>query len=437
MAMDSSMRTGRSTRLIRLACVLMLAGSTFSCANAAPADRRIDPGIEHAVAAVSEARLERLLTTLVGFGTRHTYSAAEPARGIRAAAQWIHDELRRSSPRLQVGFDVHDVSAGAMRGILQDVELRNVVAMLPGRSARRIYVTAHYDSYNRGQGAEIDAPGANDNGSGTVLMMEVARALAESGIDFDATLVFMATAAEEQGLVGARLHAARALESGVAIQAVFNNDIVGGAGDEHGAGNGTTVRLYSVGPEDSPSRALARFTHRMAARYVPAHQVQLLARSDRVQRSGDHMAFNQAGITAVGFREPRENFLRQHNARDTLDGASMSYLAQNTRVNVAAVAARALAPPPPAAIALSTSARADAPLALPNTVHVRWDSVEGATGYRLYRRDAWGPDWQDELDVGNVTTHDLPRAVVDESVIGVAAVGPKGFESPVTAILLN
>jgi hypothetical protein len=139
----------------------------------------------------------------------------------------------------------------------------------------------------------------------------------------------------------------------------------------------------------------------------------------------------------VGFREPRENFLRQHNARDTLDGASMSYLAQNTRVNVAAVAALALAPPPPAAIALSTSARADAPLALPNTVHVRWDSVEGATGYRLYRRDAWGPDWQDELDVGNVTTHDLPRAVVDESVIGVATVGPKRFESPVTAILLN
>jgi hypothetical protein len=322
-------------------------------------------------------------------------------------------------------------------GILGDVELRNVVAVLPGRSPRRIYVTAHYDSYSRGQGSESDAPGANDNGSGTVLMMEAARVVADSGLDFDATLVFMATAAEEQGLVGARLHAARTLEDSIAIQAVFNNDIVGGLGDEHGAANGTVVRLYSVGPEDSPSRALARFTQRIAAQYVPAHQVQLLARSDRIQRSGDHVAFNQAGIAAVAFRESRENFLKQHNVRDTLDGVSLPYLTQNTRVNVAAVAALALAPPPPATIQRSTSPRNDDMLALPETVRIRWDPVEGAAAYRLYWREAWGPDWEHDLEVGNVTEHVMPRAIIDESVVGVAAIGKDGFESLITAVLMN
>jgi hypothetical protein len=415
-------------RLVRLAAVVLLSGFMVTCGSAAPVDSGLDPRIEKAIASVSQPRLEQLLHVLVGFGTRNTYSPPDAARGIRAASQWIHDEMRRSGTRLQVGFDLHDVAKGSVQGIFQDAEIRNVVAVLPGRSPRRIYVTAHYDSYSRGAGGADDAPGANDNGSGTVLMMEVARVLAESGMDFDATLVFMATAAEEQGLVGARLHAARTLQEGAAIQAVFNNDIVGGVSDERGVVDDTTVRLYSVGPEDSPSRALARFAHRIAARYVPSHRVRLLARSDRIQRSGDHVAFNRAGIAAVGFRESRENYGKQHNATDTIDGVSFPYLAQNTRVNVAAVAALALAPLPPAIIRASTSP----PWA--DEVRLSWEPVEGVAGYRLYWRDAWGPDWQHDLHLGNVTEHVLPRATIDESVFGIAAVGPDGFESTITAI---
>ena len=165
----------------------------------------------------------------------------------------------------------------------------------------------------------------------------------------------MTTAGEEQGLVGARVHAARAKESAVPIQAVFNNDIVGGITDSRGISD-ASVRIYSGGPVDSPSRALADFARRIAARYVPWHRVRLLARDDRFGRSGDHVAFGSAGFAAIGFRESRENFDKQHNPRDTIDGVSFPYLAQNVQVNAAAVASLALAPPPPVTGAVRTSA---------------------------------------------------------------------------------
>src|SRR5204863_2644330 len=119
--------------------------------------------------------------------------------------------------------------------------------------------------------------------------------------------------------------------------------ITGGDGNTDGA----TIRLYSEGPEDSPSRALAMFIQRIGARYVPSHRVRLMARRDRFGRDGDHTAWNLEGFTAVGFRESRENYSKQHNANDTLEGMSFPYLAQNARVNAAAMAVLALAPPPP------------------------------------------------------------------------------------------
>ena len=117
---------------------------------------RADARIEKLLASISESRLERLVTTLVGFGTRHTYSDAAEGRGTMAAAQWIFDELQRSSTRLEVAFDTHPVRKGGLQSwsantrarLIRDVELRNVMAVLPGPSPRRIYVTAHFDSLN-------------------------------------------------------------------------------------------------------------------------------------------------------------------------------------------------------------------------------------------------------------------------------------------------
>ena len=432
---------------------LLLAATLVMPAVAAAqpaAPSAVDPRIVKLVESISQERLERLLTTLVGFGTRNTLSDASSAtRGIGAARQWIFDELTRTSPKLQVSFDTHQLKKGDGRGrITRNVELRNVVAALPGKSARRIYVSGHYDSLNVGEQGQVgvnsgatearrndpnvDAPGANDDGSGTVLVMELARVFAESGIDFDATLVFIAVAGEEQGLLGAREHAKRMRSGRIPVQAIFNNDIVGGSMGGDGSVDGATIRLYSEGPEDSPSRTLARFTERIATRYVPSHRVRLMARRDRFSRGGDHTAWNLQGFAAVGFRESRENYGRQHGPNDTLDGVSFPYLLQNARVNAAAMAVLALAPPPPSILNERGQPTIDR---RPSgyDAHLHWTPSPGATGYRVVWRETWSPDWQHEVIVGDVAEYVLPKANIDDFIYGVAAIGPDGHESTVSA----
>jgi hypothetical protein len=430
--------------IIVVAGILALLLPTLRAQSAAP---DTDARISKLIASISESRMEQLLRTLVGFGTRNTLSdPTSTTRGVGAARQWIFDEFKRSSPRLQVSFDTHQIPKGGR--ITRDVELSNVLAILPGRTPRRIYVSGHYDTVNLGNQGQAglntagggygtpadnaDAPGADDDGSGTVLVMELARAFAESGITFDATLVFTAVAGEEQGLIGARAHAKRVKAENIPVQAIFNNDIVGGSTGGDGIVDGATIRLYSDGPEDSPSRSLAVFVQRVAARYVPSHRVRLMARRDRFGRGGDHTAWNLEGFAAVGFRESRENYAKQHNANDTLDGVSFAYLGQNARVNAAAMAVLALAPPPPV-----VADNKGAPLLDRRTsgydAHLRWMAAPGAAGYRIFWREAWAPDWQHEAYVASVTEYTLPHTNIDDWVFGVAAVDADGHESTVSA----
>jgi hypothetical protein len=417
----------------------------------------LDPRIVKLVGSVSEERLGVILKKLESFETRSTLSSTTSAtRGIGAARQWILDEMKSYSPKLQVSFDAYHVPPQGR--ITRGVELRNVMAILPGRTPRRIYVSGHYDTVARpgGQGASnaggaprdpdaptpavadpnapLDnlAPGVNDDGSGTALTMELARVFSQSGIDFDATLVFMCHVGEEQGLVGARLHAQKAAAEQIPIEAILNNDIVGNDRGGNGIVDGATIRVYSEGPEDSPSRELARFVQRWGGRYVPSHKVRPMARPDRFGRGGDHSAYNQLGFTAVGFRESRENFTRQHDVRDTFEGISLPYLAQNARVNAAAAATLALAPPPPGVLSernqpLITRAPSG------YDANLKWTASPGAAAYRIFWREAWGPDWQQEMLVGDVTNVVLPNMQIDDFVFGVAAVDAHGHESFVTA----
>jgi hypothetical protein len=481
-------------RLFSIAAIAILVSSAASAQETAVAGSEIDPRIEKLITSISEERLKALLTRLASFKTRNLFSDPSAPDGIGAARQWILDELKKTSPKLQVSFDVHTIPAGGR--VPREVELRNVLAILPGKTARRIYVSGHYDSLNLGQrgqqglntgsgrsggaaptpgvagaaggaggaatptsgaqtgrgagagtqaaaGAEgqgrgqtprppadynVVAPGANDDGSGTVLSMELARVFAESGIEFDATLVFMTVAGEEYGLLGSRAHAKSAKEQNIPIQALFNNDIVGNSTGGNGIIDAATVRLYSEGPEDSPSRSLAQFTKRVAERYVPSHEVRLMARRDRFGRGGDHSGFNAEGFAAVGFRESKENYSMQHSANDTIDGVSFPYLARNARVNAAAMAVLALAPPPPA-VASNMLGRQPSGY----DARLRWTASPGAVGYRIFWRDAWAPDWQHELYVGNVTEFTFKNKNIDDHVFGVAAVGPNGHESSISA----
>ena len=454
--------------------------------RAQAASESTDPRIAKLVESVSEQRLQQLLEKLVSFGTRNTLSdATSTTRGIGAARQWIYDELKRSSPKLQVSFDTHQIPA---RGrITRDVELRNVMAVLPGRTPRRIYVSGHYDSLNLGAGGQqasnsgagrgaqnqaqpqtrpgaaaqapgeppaarggapadqtrpnqdynIDAPGANDDGSGTVLSMELARVFANSGIEFDATLVFMAVAGEEQGLIGSGAHAKKAKAENIPIQAWFNNDIVGNSHGGDGSIDGSTIRIYSEGPEDSASRSLAQFARRIGAMYVPSHRVRLMARPDRFSRGGDHSALNAEGFAAIGFRESKENYAKQHGPNDTIDGVDFRYLAQNARVNAAAMATLALAPPPPVVVRRAANSNRATPTIdrRPSgyDAHLRWEASPGAAGYRIFWRNAWSPDWEHDLTVGNVTEYTFPKMNIDDWVFGVAAIDAAGHESTVSA----
>lgn len=407
-----------------------------------------DPRIEQLVAAVSEQRLRELAAKLVSFGTRNTLSDQTSAtRGIGAARSWILEEMRRSSEKLRVNFDTHIIPPQGR--ITKQVDLRNVIAVLPGRSPRRIYVSGHYDSLNVGgqnrsnasapgaapagggidrNNVDVDAPGANDDGSGTVLTMELARVFAESGIEFDATLVFICWAGEEQGLVGSRAHAMDLAAQKVPVDAVFNNDIVGNSRGGNGIVDAESVRVYAIGPEDSPARSLARYIVRAAAVYVPSHRVRPLAREDRFGRGSDQSSFTAHGYPAVVFREANENFEKQHGANDTLDGVDFTYLAQNARVNVAGVASLALAPPAPTV----TNERGGPRLSRDPSGYdatMRWTASPGAAAYRVYWRDAWANDWQHSQTVGNLTQFTLKNVSIDDFVFGVSAVGADGNES--------
>ena len=422
----------------------LLAAFALSISAQSPS---LDPRIVQLISAVSAERLAADVNTLAGFGTRHLYSeTASPTRGIGAAREWIAAEFAKASPRLQVTFDTYQVVAQGTR-LPRDVDLRNVVAILPGASNRRLYVSAHYDTVARrtdGTGgdsgfdwtrADNDAPGANDDGSGTALVVELARAFAQSGIEFDATIVFVAFAGEEEGLVGAKLHAQRAQAEGWRIDAVLNNDIVGNSRGGVGASEGDAVRVFSEGPEDSPSRQIARYVRRVAMRYQPGHEVTLVARADRFGRGGDHSAFNQHGFGGVRVTEANEHYERQHSVADTADGVDAAYLQRNARVNAAALAGMALAPSAPVIVNERGMPRLSRGQSGYDAA-LTWAASPGAVGYRIVWRPAWASDWEHELTVGAVTEATLPRLSVDDVVIGVAAIGPGGHESLVSVYVV-
>jgi hypothetical protein len=402
-----------------------------------------DPRITALLESISAERLAATVQALAGFGTRNTLSdTVSSTRGIGAARRWIAAQFQQASPKLQVTFDRYVVPPAGR--ITREVVLQNVMAVLPGRSPRRIYVSGHYDTVvlrradGQAGGAAEDrdnqpAPGANDDGSGTALVIELARVFAQSEMEFDATLVFIALAGEEQGLVGARQHAAQAAAERWTIDAVFNNDIVGGSVGGNGRTDSRTVRVFSEGPEDSPSRQLARYIREAAARYVPAHTVRLISRHDRFGRGGDHTAFNQQGFAGVRFTEANENYSRQHTVEDTFTGVDPAYLARNAQVNAAAMASLALAPAAPVVTGERgpTLGRGQGGY----DAVLRWRPSAGASAYRVVWREAWTPDWQFSRVVQD-TTVVLPGVSIDDYVFGVAAIGAGGHESLVAPYVL-
>jgi hypothetical protein len=465
--MSSSLRPALLLVLLPLAGCAWLRPASSSPSSPPTGHQAVPPGeppreVRDMLAEIDAARLEQTVAKLAAFGTRHTLSdTTSPTRGIGAARTWIEAELRRyaSEPGarreepLVVRRDGHQQAPDGRR-IPREVEIVNVVAELPGTMpearSRRYYVIGHYDSrVNDVMDAQSDAPGANDDASGVAVVMELARVMSRRR--YDATLVFMATAAEEQGLYGARLHAAAARAAGQDVRAVLNNDIVGDPSSPRGGTHSRQIRVFSEGlpsqasPEavgelrstgaenDSTSRQLARAIAEVAAWHATEVRPLLVFRRDRFLRSGDHVPFNELGVPAVRFTVVDENYDRQHQNVRSENGkqygdlprfVDASYLRGVARLNAASLAHLANAPsPPPAPLILTTG--------LSEKTGLRWSrSPEpDVAGYEVVWRETTSPSWQYVRNVGAATetTLDLNK---DNWIFGIRAYDRQGYRSP-------
>lgn len=415
----------------------------------APADRQIAAALQHISAKQIQADIEKL----VRFGTRLTLSAQDPAaiasgRGIGAARDWIKSEFERYSKEcggcLEVKTD-RFTEAPADR-IPKATDITNVYAVLKGsdpESAKRILlVTGHYDSRNSDTlDVAGDAPGANDDASGTAVSLECARVL--SKMKFPATIIFLTVAGEEQGLNGSRHFAKMAKEQGWRLEAVLNNDIVGG--DKSAEQDSTTVRVFSEGlpaaateqeiqhiralggENDSGSRQVARYVAEVGRTYDAGVKPLLVFRTDRYLRGGDHSAFNGEGFPAVRFTEFREDFHHQHQNVRTEHGVEygdlakfvdFDYVAHVARLNAATLASLASAPAPPGNVHLLVKD-------LENDSTLTWESSPGAAGYEVLWRATSSPEWEHVEKVGGVTRVTL-KISKDNVIFAVRAVDRDG-----------
>jgi hypothetical protein len=441
--------------------------------TAAPADA----SIARAIAQVDPARIRAIIEKLVAFQTRNSLSSMEtdlpPGAGVQPAADWIYDQFQQISTACGGCLDVRrdtfiadpkstEGTAWAKR-IPKPTRMTNVYAILKGQDtahANTMYlVTGHYDSRNTDVMDDHGvAPGANDDASGVAVSLECARVLSQ--LKLPASLVFVAVAGEEQGLVGSSHLAKLAKEQGWNLLGVLNNDIVGGnttPGDalqlkdrvrvfSEGVPVAATPeqarRIRAVGDEnDSPSRQVARAMEDASQTYAPAHTPRafdafVVSRPDRYLRGGDHSSFNHEGFAAVRITEWREDYNHQHQnvvrppagssdpiRGDLVEFVDFAYVAKVARLNAATLATLASSPGEPSKVAIDAEK-------LENGTTLTWQPAQGKVDqYQLLWRDTISPTWQYVKHVP--PTSDGPVTITvpvskDNVIFGVRAVDAAG-----------
>src|SRR6266568_2509638 len=420
-----------------------------------------DPALVAMLLKVDPARIRATVLRLTQFGTRHTASSqTDPVRGIGAATPWVFEQMQAiaatSSGRMTVQKQtfVQPVS----NRIPVPTTITNVIATLKGTaSPERFYVvTGHLDS----RVTDVldftkDAPGADDDGSGVAVMLELTRLFATR--QFPGTLVLATVAGEEQGLYGSAHMAAQMKAAGHDVQGMFSNDIVGASQ----AWDGTrpdphTVRLFvegiptavtpaqisvmqSVGGEnDGMTHQLARFVTDVAPSGLTGMNIRVIWRRDRYLRGSDHLSFQQQGYPAARFTEPRENFNHEHRDVEVINGVQFGdlpqfvdfdYIARVARVNGAALWALATNPGTPKNLQIHTTPP-DGFSGI-NTTTLSWDANTEAdlAGYEVVMRETTSPDWTSAIGVGNVTTVTL-NISKDNVQFGLRAIDKAGHRSP-------
>jgi hypothetical protein len=423
---------------------------------------------------VSQERLNAIVEKLVSFGTRHTLSSqTDPRRGIGAALKWTESEFGRYSRAcggcLRVVMPSDTVTG---RRVPTPTRVTNVMAIQRGTADpnRVVIISGHIDSrVTDVMNATADAPGANDDGSGTAAVIEAARVL--SKYKFPYTIVYAPLTGEEQGLLGGKILADYARAQGWEVIAQLNNDIIGNSCSSDGICDDAHVRVFSEGPRwqghedlaarqrslggenDAPSRNISRWLDGLADDLSLGLDVRQIWRNDRFGRGGDHTEMLNAGFPAVRITVAIENYNWQHQDLrvengiqygDTIDKMDFPYLTKVVKLNVAALAALASAPQPPEPTVEG---------AVATYTEIMWKPVRGAKHYIVRWRPTDSASWTNSLrirdfvvvtschvptnaectrTIGKVMVR-LPAVRVDDFLFGVSSVSPDGYESPVAS----
>src|SRR3954463_7693156 len=374
-----------------------------------------DAKLRAIVAPVSGAQMKKTIEALVSFGTRHTLSSqTDPKRGIGAALEWTRGEFQRYSSDCGNCLTIVEPSetvTGAR--VPTPTRIRDMVAIQRGteRPNDVVIIQGHIDSRVTDiMNFTSDAPGANDDGSGTAAVIEAARVLSKH--KFPGTIVYAALSGEEQGLYGGKTLANYAKAQGWNVVTVLNNDIIGNSCSSDGVCDSTHARVLSEGPRsqgqtwlsgsthslggenDAPSRNISRFLDSLADRLNIGLDIRQIWRTDRFGRGGDHIPFLELGFPAARLSVAVENYNWQHQDLrtekgikygDTIENMDFPYLAKIAKLNIAALAAIASAPPPP-------EPKVEGAVSTDTTI--TWAPVVGATAYNVRWRRTDANQWE-------------------------------------------
>ena len=445
----------------RALLILPSALLSFAALAAGPQPPPAEQPVLHDIAlAVSPQELQATDSKLVSFGNRSTLSDTKSdKRGIGAAERWVKSRFEQISKDCGGCLEIITPSQvfKGERTPKDGVEVMDVVAIQKGSDPDRyVVMTGHVDSRNSDtMDVTKDAPGADDDGSGTSAVIEAARVL--SKYKFRANVVYSVDAGEEQGLYGGQVIAKYALDHHWYVEADLNNDIMGNSHGQNGIVDNTSVRVFSEGTRaletpkeaagrryhggelDSPSRNVARYMQVLGEQYVPNWHVKMVYRTDRYGRGGDHTAFNALGFPAVRVTEANEDFTKQHqdvrveggiHYGDVLSGVDFDYLAKVTAMNAVTLAAMAWAPAPPTDFDIAS----DPAPGLSGGVDtvLKWKSPgSDAAGFDVRWRLTTDPQWDKRRFAGSAEQYTLKDVSIDDYFFGVASVSADGFESPV------
>jgi hypothetical protein len=427
-----------------------------------PRRHDFDHGLTDLMRQIDPNRIQATIQRLTEFGTRHTASSqTDPVRGIGAATAWVFQQMQSFAAASNGNMTVQQQTfvQPVANNIPVPTTITNVIATLQGTaSPERFYViTGHLDSrVTNVLDFTSDAPGADDDGSGVALVMELTRLFATQ--QFPGTLIFATVAGEEQGLYGSTFMANAMAAAGNDVQGMFSNDIVGASSAHDGTPpDPFTVRMFlegiptaataneiaimqSVGGEnDGVSRQLGRYASEVAPPELTEMNIRLIWRRDRYLRGTDSLSFQGQGYPAARITEPRENFNHEHQNTQVVNGVQLGdliqyvdfdYVARVAKINAATLWALASSPSTPKGVLLHASPPVN--FSGTNFTPISWNAnpESNLAGYEIVMRETTTPDWTDVIDVGNVTTVTLDISK-DNVQFGLRAVDQNGNRSPV------